>query len=77
MHYSPVGEVSRKERGSNFVGSCSIMSQKVLSAAKSTSFINPLRPNNYLSQTSPCNIKGLSAGEVLRIENMITQMKFY
>ena len=33
--------------------------------------------NNDLSQTSPCNIKGLSASEVLRIENMITQMKFY
>ena len=40
-------------------------------------FINPLRPNNDLSQTSPCNIKGLSVREVLRIENMITQMKFY
>ena len=39
--------------------------------------INPLRPNNDLSQTSPCNIKGLSGTEVLRIENMITQMKFY
>ena len=32
-----------------------------------------LRPNNDLSQTSPCNIKGLSVGEVKRIENMITQ----
>ena len=39
--------------------------------------INPLRPNNDLSQTSPCNIKGLSVSEVMRIENMITQMKFY
>ena len=38
---------------------------------------NPLRPNNDLSQTSLCNIKGLSVREVLRIENMITQMKFY
>ena len=38
---------------------------------------NPLRPNNDLSQTSPCNIQGLSVSEVLRIENMITQMKFY
>ena len=38
---------------------------------------NPLRPNNDLSQTSPCNIKGLSVREVLRIENVITQMKFY
>ena len=39
--------------------------------------INPLRPSNDLSQTSPCNIQGLSVIEVLRIENMITQMKFY
>ena len=39
--------------------------------------INPLRPNNDLSQTSHCNIKGLSVSEVLRIENMITQVKFY
>ena len=39
--------------------------------------INPLRPNNDLNQTSPCNIKGLSVSGVMRIENMITQMKFY
>ena len=28
---------------------------------------NPLRPNNDLSQTSHCNIKGLSVSEVTRI----------
>ena len=39
--------------------------------------INPLRPNNDLSQTSHCNIKGLSVSEVMRIENMITQVQFY
>ena len=39
--------------------------------------INPLRPNNDLSQTSPCNIKGLSVSEVMRIDNMITQVKCY
>ena len=39
--------------------------------------LNPLRPNNDLSQTSHCNIKGLSAREVMRIENMITQVKFF
>ena len=39
--------------------------------------LNPLRPNSDLSQTSHCNIKGLSVGEVMRIENMITQVKFY
>ena len=27
----------------------------------------PLRPNNDLSQTSHCNIKGLSGSEVMRI----------
>ena len=39
--------------------------------------INPLRPNSDLSQTSHCNIKGLSVRQVMRIENMITQVKFY
>ena len=39
--------------------------------------LNPLRLNNDPSQASPCNIKGLSLSEVLGIENMITQMKFY
>ena len=41
------------------------------------SSFNPLRPNSDLSQTSQCNIKGLSVSEVMRIENMITQVKFY
>ena len=39
--------------------------------------INPLRPNNDLSQTSHCNIKGVSVREVMRIENKITPVKFY
>ena len=39
--------------------------------------INPLRPNNDLSQTSHCNIKGVSVSEVMRIENKITPVKFY
>ena len=39
--------------------------------------LNPLRPNNDLSQTSHCNIKGLSVSEVMRIENKITPVKFY
>ena len=38
---------------------------------------NPLRPNSDPSQTSHCNIKGLSGCEVMRIENMITQVRFY
>ena len=41
------------------------------------SAFNPLRPNSDLSETSHCNIKGLSVREVMRIENMITQVKFY
>ena len=39
--------------------------------------LNTLRPNNDLSQTSHCNIKGLSVSEAMGIENMITQVKFY
>ena len=37
---------------------------------------NPLRPNSDPSQTSHCNIKGLTVSEVMRIENMIIQVKF-
>ena len=47
------------------------------SVGGTSSFVNPLRPNSDLSQTSYCNIKGLSVSEVMRIENMITQVKFY
>ena len=35
------------------------------------------RSNSDLSQTSHCNSKGLSVSELMRIENMITQVKFY
>ena len=38
---------------------------------------NPLSPNSDLSSTSHGNIKGLSVGEVMRIENTITQVIFY
>ena len=41
------------------------------------STFNPLRPNNDVSQTSHRNIKGVSVSEVMRIENMITQVQFY
>ena len=44
---------------------------------RSFTLINPLRPNSDLSQTSYFNIKGLSVSEVMRIENIITQVKFY
>ena len=43
----------------------------------SSILFNPLRPNSDLSQTSHCNIEGLSVSEVMRIENTITQVKFY
>ena len=36
---------------------------------------SPLSPSSDLSQISPCNIKGLSVMEVMRTENMITQVK--
>ena len=39
--------------------------------------INPLRPNNDLSETSHCNIKVVSVSEVMRIENKMTPVKFY
>ena len=39
--------------------------------------VNPLRPNSDPSRTSHCNISGLSVSEVMRIENMITQVKVY
>ena len=38
---------------------------------------NPLRPNSDPSQTSHCNIKSLSVSEVMRIENMITEIRIY
>ena len=37
---------------------------------------NPLRPKSDLNQISHCNIKGLSHREIMRIENMIFQVKF-
>ena len=40
-------------------------------------FVNHLRPNNDESQTSHCDIKGVSVSEVMGIENTITQVKFY
>ena len=39
--------------------------------------VNPSRPNSDLSQSSHYNTKGLSFSEVMRIENMITQVEFY
>ena len=39
--------------------------------------LNSLRANSDLSQTSHCNIKGLSVSELMRIENVITKVKPY
>ena len=36
---------------------------------------NPISPNSDPSQISHCNIKSLSVREVMRIENMITQVR--
>ena len=38
--------------------------------------VNPLSPKGDLSKISHCSIKGLSVSELMRIENMITQVKF-
>ena len=45
--------------------------------SRSIIWFNPLRPNSDPSQTSHCNIKCLPVSEVMRIENMINQVKFY
>ena len=52
---------------------CAVLEGRV----SSSQLINPLRLNSDLSQTSHCSIKGLSVREVMRIENMITQVKFH
>ena len=57
-----------------FYSTCALMDQLSYSISMG---VDPLRPNSDLSQTSHCNIKGLSVREVMRIENMITQVKFY
>ena len=51
------------------------VTQENLLMLKNFSGINPLRPNYDLSETPHCNIRGLSVSEVMRIENMIAQVK--
>ena len=51
--------------------------ETVKTLPKTSLSLNPLRPNSDLSQTSHCNIRGLSVSEVMRIENVITQVQFY
>ena len=54
-----------------------VLTKKVISAKTKHVFVfNPLRPNSDLSQTSRCNMKGLSVRAVMRIESMISQVKF-
>ena len=50
---------------------------RVLGAELVIKCFNPLRPNNDESQTSLCNMKGVSVSEVMRIQNMITQVQIY
>ena len=63
----------------NWATSSPVTSQKQLHLilhCTHTSVINPLSPNSDHSQISHRNIKGLSVKEVMRIENMITQVQF-
>ena len=66
-------EVNKSQQGTEF----KTPSEKVSEMASRNFHLNPLRPNSDLSQTSHCNIKGLSGSEVMRIESVITQVKFY
>ena len=70
--------VLRKNEYSNVMRARDMLqpTYELLFAANESSF-NPLSPNSDQSQTSHCSIKGLSVSEVMRIENMITQVKFY
>ena len=54
-----------------------IITETILVEHHGTGNVNPLRPNSDVSQTSHCDIKGLSVRKVMRIENMIIQVKFY
>ena len=51
---------------------CRFGKKRTLRTSPNEYYINPLRPNNDASQTSHCNIKGVSVSEVVKIENMIT-----
>ena len=71
---------SRGSQNANVIVACTMRLtalRRQLENGIGRQLINPLRPNSDLSQTSHCNIKGLSVSEVMRIENIITQMKFY
>ena len=63
--------------GEDQMGRSSLILFPSLSSESADAGFNPLGPNSDLSQTSHCNIKSLSVSEVMRIENMITQVKFY
>ena len=78
MHKSPDFKLCNVPQGTPLITLCV---PKKYSATMHPSHlhvcINPLRPNSDLSQTSHCNIKRLSVGEVMRIENMIIQVKLF
>ena len=50
--------------------------QNVQFGEKYLTCASSLSPNSDVSETSHCNMKGLSVREVMRIENMITKVKF-
>ena len=37
---------------------------------------NPLRPKSDLNEIYHCNVKGLSVREIMRIENLNSEVKF-
>ena len=61
----------------NYLSHFNLKSDCLFQRLRDVNGFNPLRPNNDLSQTSHSNIKSLSVSEVMRIENMISQVQFY
>ena len=66
--YVPTGRIAERPRGGR---------NHIRVDDEMRDCFNPLRPNNDVSQTSHRNIKGVSVSEVMRIDNMITPVKFY
>ena len=77
MLLGQIVSVRRSNAISSFTGWAYLLKENTRSVFSLGDAINPLRPNNDVSQTSQCNIKGVSVSEVMRIENMITQVQFY
>ena len=75
--FTPDSVKSKIDKFSEITNWMNLTNEQHLSKILLNSFpIKPLRPNNDVSQTSHCNIKGVSVSEVMRIESMITQVQF-